>query len=59
MQQQEGGDVTVLLEGRSRLLERELQKLARHYMAAEPSGQILQTTALTNEAYFWRSPRTP
>jgi RNA polymerase sigma factor (TIGR02999 family) len=34
------------------LLERELHRIARHYMAAQPVGHTLQTTALVNEAYL-------
>lgn len=30
----------------------ELKKLARHYMAGERAGHLLQTTALINEAYL-------
>jgi RNA polymerase sigma factor (TIGR02999 family) len=30
----------------------ELHRLAHHYMAAEPSGQVLQTTALVHEVYL-------
>lgn len=33
------------------LVERELQQLAHHYMAREPAGHPLQTTALVNEAF--------
>ncbi|MFC2172636.1 sigma-70 family RNA polymerase sigma factor [Acidobacteriota bacterium] len=33
-------------------IERELRKLARHYMRRERSDHILQTTALINEAYL-------
>ena len=34
------------------LLERELHGIAKHYMAAQPPGNTLQTTALVNEAYL-------
>jgi RNA polymerase sigma-70 factor (ECF subfamily) len=34
------------------LLERELHRIARHYMAAQPEGHTLQATALVNEAYL-------
>ena len=30
----------------------ELRRLARHYMANERPGHVLQTTALINEAYL-------
>jgi RNA polymerase sigma factor (TIGR02999 family) len=33
------------------LVDRELQQLAHHYMAREPAGHPLQTTALVNEAF--------
>lgn len=33
------------------LVDRELQQLAHHYMAREPDGHPLQTTALVNEAF--------
>jgi RNA polymerase sigma factor (TIGR02999 family) len=33
------------------LLERELHGIAKHFMAAQPPGHSLQTTALVNEAY--------
>jgi hypothetical protein len=33
------------------LVDRELQELAHHYMAREPAGHPLQTTALVNEAF--------
>jgi RNA polymerase sigma-70 factor, ECF subfamily len=32
-------------------VDRELQQLAHHYMAREPAGHPLQTTALVNEAF--------
>ncbi|HXY50329.1 MAG TPA: sigma-70 family RNA polymerase sigma factor [Terriglobales bacterium] len=41
-------------EALKRLMElvyAELHRLAAHYMAAEPSGHVLQTTALVNEVY--------
>ncbi len=58
-----GADVTGLLQAWSGgdqgalgdlipLLERELHKIAKHYMAAQPPGHTLQTTALVNEAYL-------
>jgi RNA polymerase sigma-70 factor, ECF subfamily len=34
------------------LVDKELHRLAHHYMAAEASGHVLQTTALVNEAYL-------
>lgn len=34
------------------LLERELRRLAHHYMSRERPGHTLQTTALVNEAYL-------
>ena len=34
------------------LVERELHRLAHHYMRRENAGQTLQTTALVNEAYL-------
>lgn len=34
------------------LIERELHRIARHYMRKENPGHTLQTTALVNEAYF-------
>ena len=34
------------------LIERELHRIARHYMRRENPGHTLQTTALVNEAYF-------
>lgn len=33
------------------LVDHELQQLAHHYMAREPTGHPLQTTALVNEAF--------
>jgi RNA polymerase sigma-70 factor (ECF subfamily) len=33
------------------LVDHELQQLAHHYMAREPAGHPLQTTALVNEAF--------
>src|SRR5208282_1836765 len=56
-------DVTVLLQAWSQgdeealqklipLVYRDLRQAARHYMAGERSGHILQTTALVNEAYL-------
>ena len=32
-------------------MDHELQHLAHHYMAGEPAGHPLQTTALVNEAF--------
>jgi RNA polymerase sigma-70 factor (ECF subfamily) len=63
MQPQLGGDVTGLLhawrggdqaalDNLIPLLERELHRIAKHYMAAQPPGHTLQTTALVNEAYL-------
>jgi RNA polymerase sigma factor (TIGR02999 family) len=40
------------LEQLSPLVYGELHRLARHYMAGERSGHLLQTTALVNEAYL-------
>jgi len=34
------------------LIERELHRIARHFMRRENPGHTLQTTALVNEAYF-------
>src|SRR5256885_7018522 len=34
------------------LVERELHRIARHYMRKETPGHTLQTTALVNEAYL-------
>src|SRR5215467_10467000 len=40
------------------LVYRELHRLARHYLAGERNGHLLQTTALVNEAFVrlidWR-----
>ncbi len=63
MHPQEGHDVTGLLQawrggdqraldGLIPLLDRELHRIAKHYMAAQPPGHTLQTTALVNEAYL-------
>ena len=63
MQPQLGHDVTGLLQawrGGDKhaldnlipLLERELHRIAKHYMAVQPPGHTLQTTALVNEAYL-------
>src|ERR1700726_2963600 len=60
---QRGEDVTGLLRawraGDQRALEdlvpllnRELHRIAKHQMAAQPAGHTLQTTALVNEAYL-------
>jgi RNA polymerase sigma-70 factor, ECF subfamily len=59
---QRGEDVTGLLhawragdpralEDLVPLLSRELHRIAKHHMAAQPAGQTLQTTALVNEAW--------
>ena len=42
----------VALERLLPLIERELHRIARHYMRRESPGHTLQTTALVNEAYF-------
>jgi RNA polymerase sigma-70 factor, ECF subfamily len=34
------------------LVQRELHRLAHHYLAGEQQGHLLQTTALVNEAYL-------
>jgi len=34
------------------LVQAELRRLAKHYMARENPGHVLQTTALVNEAYM-------
>ena len=34
------------------LVDRELHRLAHHYMRQEKAGHTLQTTALVNEAYL-------
>jgi len=63
MQPQAGHDITGLLlawRGGDRraledlipLLDRELHRIAKHHMAAQPVGHTLQTTALLNEAYL-------
>jgi RNA polymerase sigma-70 factor, ECF subfamily len=63
MQPQGGRDVTALLlawrggdrralEGLIPLLDRELHRIAKYHMAAQPPGHTLQTTALLNEAYL-------
>jgi RNA polymerase sigma factor (TIGR02999 family) len=46
-----GGEQTAL-EKLSPLVERELRRLAHHYMAREKPGHTLQTTALVNEVYL-------
>ncbi len=46
-----GGDQSAL-ENLIPLLERELHRIAKHYMTAQPPGHTLQTTALVNEAYL-------
>jgi RNA polymerase sigma factor (TIGR02999 family) len=62
-EERQDGDITALLHawsgGDSRALEelvpllnRELHRIARRYMAAQPAGHTLQTTALVNEAYL-------
>lgn len=49
----------VALEALSPLLNQELHRLARHYMAGERAGHLLQPTALVNEAWLrlidWRN----
>ena len=40
------------LEALIPLVEKELHRIARHYMASRHAGQTLQTTALVNEAYL-------
>ena len=45
------GDRTAL-DNLMPLVERELHRLARHYMRKEDPGHTLQTTALVNEAYL-------
>ncbi len=61
MEPRSGHDVTVLLHawrGGDQgaldkllpLVYRELHRIAKHYMAAQPPGHTLQTTALLNEA---------
>src|SRR5574341_2511043 len=45
------GDVAAL-EQLTPLVHQELHRLAKHYMAGERPGHILQTTALVNEAYL-------
>ena len=46
-----GGDESALAELLP-LVERELRRLAHHYMSRERGGHTLQTTALINEAYL-------
>ena len=46
-----GGDGRAF-EGLIPLLDRELHRIAKHYMAGQPAGHTLQTTALVNEAYL-------
>ena len=46
-----GGDESAL-EELLPLVERELHRLAHHYMSRERAGHTLQTTALINEAYL-------
>ncbi len=47
------------LEKLTPLVQAELHRLAKHYMAGERQGHILQTTALVNEAFLrlidWRN----
>jgi RNA polymerase sigma factor (TIGR02999 family) len=45
------GDATAL-EQLTPLVHAELHRLAKHYMAGERQGHILQTTALVNEAFM-------
>lgn len=40
------------LDALTRLVHRELYRLARHYMAGERAGHLLQPTALVNEAWI-------
>jgi RNA polymerase sigma factor (TIGR02999 family) len=60
---QEGHDITGLLlawrggderalDGLIPLLDKELHRIAKRYMAGQPAGHTLQTTALVNEAYL-------
>jgi len=46
-----GGDESAL-DQLVPLVEKELRRLAHHYMARERAGHTLQTTALINEAYL-------
>ena len=46
-----GGDQTALAE-LTPLVEADLRRLARHYLAGERRGHTLQTDALINEAYL-------
>ncbi|MFN2482198.1 MAG: ECF-type sigma factor, partial [Pyrinomonadaceae bacterium] len=46
-----GGDESALDELLP-LVEKELRRLAHHYMSRERAGHTLQTTALINEAYL-------
>jgi RNA polymerase sigma factor (TIGR02999 family) len=46
-----GGDEQAL-ERLTPLVYEQLRRVARHYMAGQRSGHILQTTALVNEAYL-------
>src|SRR5215207_5746825 len=46
-----GGDESALAELLP-LVEKELRRLAHHYMGRERAGHTLQTTALINEAYL-------
>jgi RNA polymerase sigma-70 factor, ECF subfamily len=52
------GDAAAL-ERLTPLVQAELHRLAKHYMAGERQGHILQTTALVNEAFMrlidWRN----
>ena len=40
------------LEALSPLINQELHRLAKHYMAGERQGHVLQPTALVNEAWL-------
>jgi hypothetical protein len=40
------------LERVAPVIQRELHRLAAHYMAGERPGHVLQSTALVNEAYL-------
>ena len=46
-----GGDQAAL-EALSPLINQELHRLAKHYMAGERQGHVLQPTALVNEAWL-------
>ncbi len=40
------------LDGLATVVQKELHRIAKRYMAAQPAGHTLQTTALINEAYL-------